>query len=389
MKDKNNLQVLVAILLVNLVMSCVDSKPSAEFIISGNIKGSEGKNIILEEITPDNRIKIDSTIIRKDGNFEFRYLPDQHGIFNLNLPARGLVTFYAEKNSRLMVTADIESFPRKYEISGNRGSELLQQYFTKTAVNQVTLDSLSSIFTNSQHKDDFYKIKISLDSTFAVLLENQRNFTTDLIRKNPTEIPALLVLNQYFGNAKLVNADENAGLFFLLDSNLMSRYPENNHVQNHHNRVIELKTQHEEMKKAEALLGTGKYAPEISLSGFDGKNISLSSLKGKTVLLFFWASWSPPSRAAMQQLKQFYKQKNDSDFWIFAISFDHVEKFWKAAINLEQTPWLNASDLRGLYSPVKKLYNIPDELPFYYLIDKEGKIVAKSGKTSEILKNVR
>jgi len=389
MKKNNIFWLIISLLSALLIVSCIDNKPSGDFVISGKIVGAAAKNLILEEITPDNSIRIDSAIIGNDGQFEFKYLPDQPGIFCLKLPSKGLITFFAEKSSMLELKADLKSFPGKYEISGNRGSELIHEYFTKTAVNQVTLDSLSSIYTNSQHLNNFYKIKSSLDSTFAILLENQRHFTTELIRKNPTEIPALLLLNQYFGNTKLINADENAGLFFLLDSNLMSRYPENNHVQNHHNRVIALKAQHEEMKKAEALLGTGKPAPEISLPGFDGKIIRLSSFKGKTVLLFFWASWSPPSRAAMQQLKQFYKQKNDSYFWIFAISFDHVEKFWKAAINLEQTPWLNACDLRGLYSPVKKLYNIPDELPYFYLIDKEGKIVAKSEKISEILKIVR
>lgn len=389
MKKDSIIWFLVFLLLALLIASCFDNKPSDSFVISGRIMGAEREKLILEEITPENSISIDSTIIGNDGRFELKYLPEQPGIFCLKMPSKGLITFFAEKNSKLEVNANLKSFPSKYQISGNPGSELLLQYFTKTAVNQVILDSLSNIFTNSQHLDNFYQIKSSLDSTFAVLLEKQRFFTTELIRENPTEIPALFLLNQYFGNTKLLNADKNAELFFVVDSCLMSRYPENIHVQNHHNRVKELKARYEEMKKAEALLETGKPAPEISIPGPDGKIIKLSSLKGKTVLLFFWASWSPPARAAMQQLKQFYQQKHDPDFIIFTISFDHIEKFWKAAINLEQTPWLNASDLRGLYSPVKKLYNIPDELPFYYLIDKEGKIVVKSGKISEILKNVR
>jgi len=389
MKRSNILLLWISTVSALLIVSCVDYKPSGEFVISGKIKGAGGKNLILAEITPGKSINVDSTTIGNDGQFEFEYIPNQPGIYSLTLPSRGSIAFYAEKNSTLMVTADFKSFPGKYGISGNTGSELLQQYFTKTAVNQAILDSLSIIFTNSQHLENFYKIKSNLDSSFTMLFEKQRDFTTGLISNNPTEIASLLLLNQYFGNTKLLNQDENTGLFFLLDSNLMSRYPENTHVQNHHNRVLELRARYEEIKKAEALLGDGMMAPEISLPDPNGKMLNLSSFKGKTVLLFFWASWSPPGRAAIQQLKQFYQQKNDPDFIILAISFDHVEKFWKAAINLEKTPWLNASDLRGFYSPLTKLYNIPNDLPFYYLIDNEGKIVHKSEKTSEILKIIR
>lgn len=388
MKKNSIFRFLIVVLSTILMVSCVDNTPSGEFIISGNIRGAEGKNIILEEITPGNRIIIDSIIIENNGSFKFSYLPGQPGIFSLSMPQKGWITFYAEKNNRLKIVADLKKFPAYYEIAGNEGSQMLQQYFTKTAANQSILDSLSQVFNTSQHLNDFYQIKSGLDAAFSALFESQQSFTTAMIRKNPTEISSLLLINQYFGNTQLFTIEKNTDLYFFLDSSLMQFSSENKHVQDHHNRVAEMRARLDEMKKAEALLSQGMPAPEISLPDQDGKMLGLSSFKGKEVLLFFWASWSPKSRATVQQLKQFYQQKNDPDFVVLAVSFDHVQKFWKAAINLEQTPWPNASDLRGFNSPVKKLYNIPDELPFFYLIDREGKIVDKDNKISEILSHL-
>jgi len=389
MKKTDLIFLLILTTLVFVCTTCTHERNPGGFEISGVVLNGENERIVLEEITPENRIKIDSTILDKEGRFKFSWSSDQPGIFALTLPSKGLITFYADEGSKIRVSADFKSLPGKYKIEGNKGSGLLHEYFTKILHNQLILDSLSSVFANSQYLDNFYEIKTSLDSSFAQLFREQKEFTIKLIHENPTEIVSLLLLNQYFGNTRLLNPENNNNIFNLLDSSLMALYPENKHVKSHHLRVNDLKEKIEEEKKTEDLLGKGKPAPEISLPDHNGKIMPLSTFKGKTVLLFFWASWSVPGRAAMQQLKQFYHEKNDPDFQVLAISLDHNEKFWKAAINIEQTPWINVSDLRGLYSPVKKLYNVPDDLPYFYLIDNEGKILDKSAKLSEILKNFR
>lgn len=366
--------------------TCTNSRQSPGFTISGKITGINKRYVILEEITPAERIKIDSMQPGNDGKFHFSYLPDQPGIFALVVPSVGLISFYADENSRLTLTADFGSTPGKYSISGNKGSEMLQKYYAQTSDNQQILDSLSLLFSNSQHLDNFYQIKTSLDSSFAELFRIQQDFTTRLLTENPSEIASLLLLNQYFGNTRLLVPEIYSDIYFLLDSHLVALYPENRHVQEHHQRVTALKASLEENLKADALVGKGMNAPDFSLPDTAGTVVSLSSLKGKTVIVFFWASWSPPCRAVLQQIKQFTSQNKDSNIQVLAVSFDHNGKFWKAAIETENTPWINVSDLRGFYSPVKKLYNVPDNLPYFYLIDNEGKILEKSAKLSEILK---
>ena len=370
-------------------ITCTSHHQPHGFSISGQINGTKGSFVILEEITPESRIKIDSVQSGNDGRFQFSYLPDQAGIFALVVPSVGLISFYADENSRLNVSADFGSNPGKYSITGNMGSEILQKYFIQTTNNLRQLDSLSQLFSGSQHLDHFYQIKTSLDSAFSQLFRHQQDFTIHLLTQNPSEIASLLLVNQYFGNTRLIDPEKHSDIYFMLDSQLMALHPENRHVQSHHQRVEALRAKLDENRKAEALIGKGMIAPDFSLPDTNGTVVSLSSFHGKTVVLFFWASWSPPCRAVMQQMKQFFLQNNNPALQVLAVSFDHNSKFWRAAIEIEKTPWTNVSDLRGVYSPVKKLYHVPDDLPYFYLIDNEGLIIEKSTKFSEVIKYLR
>lgn len=117
-------------------------------------------------------------------------------------------------------------------------------------------------------------------------------------------------------------------------------------------------------------------APEISLPSPDGQIISLSSLKGKLVLIDFWASWCGPCVKEQPELKKLYEKFSASgDFEILGVSLDRKKENWENAIQKFEINWPQISDLKYWMSPVTEIYDIND-LPYNVLVDKAGKMIA-------------
>ena len=138
---------------------------------------------------------------------------------------------------------------------------------------------------------------------------------------------------------------------------------------------------------------TGNKAPEIRLPSISGDTVALSSLKGKLVLIDFWATWCSPCLREQPELAQLYKKykpaefTNGKGFEIFGVSLDSKKANWQDAINKNGIDWIQVSDLKFWNSPVAKLYKIP-ELPFNLLIDGKGVIIAKNLHGEELDKEL-
>jgi len=162
------------------------------------------------------------------------------------------------------------------------------------------------------------------------------------------------------------------------DAATFKAYPENAFVKQRHAQV-----------EVERMTAIGSQAPDIALNDVDGKIRKLSSLKGKVVLIDFWASWCGPCRKENPNVVAIYKEYKDRGFEIYSVSLDKDRDSWLKAIAKDNLIWPNhVSDLKYWKSEGAAVYGVTS-IPYTVLIDKKGKIVAKKLRGEELENKVK
>jgi peroxiredoxin len=348
-------------------------KEHGAFIITGTIENAIGKKVLLMELpmTSDQPTVLDSTILKDKGNFTLRGRADEEGIFRI-VVENGPDVVIINDNKSLRLHLDVNNY-RNYKVEGSPATaslhELFEQYRNKdSALTNVfkQIDTLSKTATN--------------DSVLTVL-RVQRDI-------------GLKDLNSTVKNF-IENSESAAARFYALGLASRTMYPE------------ELKPlaeasakkfpQHSGLARVVSLLtvqttpkeSTSSYklinqpAPDLTMTSLAGTPLSISSFKGKYVLVDFWASWCAPCRQENPNVVAAYNKYKEKNFTILGISLDKDKEAWRAAIQKDQLDWSHMSDLKQWESPAVQAYQF-DGIPFNVLIDPQGTIIA-SGLRGEQL----
>jgi peroxiredoxin len=196
--------------------------------------------------------------------------------------------------------------------------------------------------------------------------------------ENPFSMASILALYQKFDDKDQNFIVRDLQTMRTAASALNSIYPESEHVKALYQNTLQYLQEQQAAQVQKFIEEQGENSPEIVLPDPDDKEIALSSLRGKIVLLHFWAAEDRASRVVNPVLVEIYEKYKNKGFEIYQVSVDENRIEWIDAIDQDKLSWINVGDMKGSIHAVN-VYNV-QTLPYNYLLDEEGVIVAKDLK---------
>ena len=368
----------VLFFLVTAMLLLGGCKKEKEFIIRGTITHAEDQTIILEELHTSSRNKIAETKINKKGEFEISGMTGIPTFYLLNLNNKSFITLLVDSAETVIVEADAANFGREYNVGGSPGSAQVKLLDSKLKETRHKLDSIRSLDNLYKGNPDYDSVRPRWTEEYDSIVNAQIEFSTNFVRENPFSMASVLALYQKFSNEDPSFIVRDLQVMKTAASALNSIYPKSEQVQALYNNTLQIVREKQSAEMKKFIQEQGDNSPDIVLPNPDGEEVALSSLRGKVVLLQFWAAVDRGSRIQNPVLAEAYKKYKRKGFEIYQVSVDVNRAEWVDAIDQDKLTWINVGDMEGS-KMAATVYNI-QSVPFNYLLNEEGEIVAKNLK---------
>jgi thiol-disulfide isomerase/thioredoxin len=349
--------------------------------VSGELTGSAGENLVLVDVNQKDFKVLDSVHVDKDGKFQLAANISEVGVYNVEVSSSNFITLILAPGDKAVIKGDLKNLGATYTVEGSEESkhfyavnDFSKKNGYKKAALKAKMDSLQNYFQFliSKRNDQKYidSLNKGLEPTYnelsmqmEELMQSGVDFGKKFIDDNPKVFATIIALN-------LLDPQKNFDYYIKVDESLAQAYPNSNNLKPFHSWVADNKDQYTK-------LAVGSPAPDFTVKDPSGKDISLASLKGKVLLVDFWASWCGPCRKENPNVVMAYSKYKAKGLEILGVSLDDDKGKWLDAIKKDGLGWLHGSELKGWQSSFVTLYGFTG-IPFNVLLDKDGKILGKN-----------
>ena len=353
------------------------AKADTGFIIHGTIEGMDSGMASLIYVAPDKKTT-DFTAKIHSGKFQFQGSVPEPGLAVFTVEDLGPGTHFFIENSEITLHLDSKK-PDSLVVKGSKSNDVHLKLF----------EDWNRYFTQGRMIDSALKntpdtSKAAIEALNLKMTNATKKFAADLkhsISGTSGDYVVLGMLSFILFEPIATTNDKMTGENLKAVADVLS--------------AIDAKvkkgvggtliTKQYEFKKS---LLIGQPAPELTLKKLDGQNISLSQYKGKYVLLNFWTSYCVPCRSETPALVKVHKQFGPEKLEIISASFDQDSTKWQAAIQEDSMTWTNATTPLGWGVALESPYELGGSIPYNFLIDKNGIIVARNLYEKDIFKKL-
>lgn len=359
---------------VSMTLTFCSSDDTVNAVVNANIKNADGKLVFLEDVNGSAPIAIDTAVI--EGNKVELSADVKPGIYRIRIAdvmSRNPTLVYLDNEARVKLDIDANDAD-EYNVKGNKESEVINEVLLSQSsffkqVEDIRME-LNASGGNPIKADSLNRL---MQSYYADASENVKTIITANQDINPHANALLLNLlnpqteSQFIITELKKYLEKEPNSQFITSMGLRFGLGANGQA-----------LPQPEQPKASSGIAIGETAPEIQQANPKGEIMALSSLKGKYVLIDFWASWCKPCRIENPNVVRTYNKYKDKGFEIYSVSLDKSNDRWEQAIKDDGLVWkYHVSDLKAWTNEAARAYGV-NSIPATYLIDPEGKVIAKN-----------